>query len=228
MATGQRSTSSRQEDAKTERTRIVIADDHRIFREGLKTLLKIQPDFEVVGEAMDGAEALEAVRRLRPDVLLLDLAMPVSGFETLRELATQSASVRILLLTASADKMEISRALQLGAWGVVQKGSPSQLLFKAIRAVMEGRYWLERESVADLVQYLQGSATQARPFGLTERELEVVEAVVAGLSNREIGRKLAISEQTAKHHLTNIFDKVGVSNRLELALLAIKQRLIGS
>ncbi len=188
----------------------------------------MQPDFDVVGESVDGAAALDAVRQLQPDVLLLDLAMPVPGLETLRSLATPSGSVRILLLTASADKAEISHALKLGAWGVVQKGSPSQLLFKGIRAVMAGRYWLERESGVDLVQYLQASDTSARPFGLTQRELEVVEAVVTGLSNKEVARKLAIGEQTAKHHLTNIFDKVGVSNRLELALFATKHRLIHS
>lgn len=217
------------------RTRILIADDHAIFRDGLKRLLESEPDFEIVAEARDGEEAAELVRSVEPDVLLLDLSMPRSpGLETLRELATSTIPlpVRTILLTAGIETDEIIEALQLGARGVVLKESATELLFKAIRAVMAGEHWVGRERVSDLVHVLRKLTAPAdeksrpRSFGLTGRELEVVTAVVAGFSNKEIAEKLSISENTVKHHLTAIFDKVGASNRLELALFAIHHQLI--
>lgn len=205
--------------------RIAIADDHRILREGVRKLLEAEPGFEVVGEAADGAEAIDLVRKASPDVLLLDLAMPgIPGLEVLRQVASLPG-VRVLLLTASSDRREIGRALQLGACGVVMKGSPSQLLFRGIRGVMEGRYWLGREGVTDLAGYLQERETPASPYNLTPREVEIVEVVARGFANKDIALQLGISEQTVKHHLTSIYDKVGVSNRLELALFAVQRRL---
>lgn len=205
--------------------RIVIADDHRILREGVRRLLETERGFKVVGEAADGAEAIEVVRKLSPDVLLLDLAMPgVAGLDVLRDLASYPG-VRVLLLTAIADRREIGRALQLGAWGVIQKGSRCQILFRGIRSVMEGRYWLEREGSTDLAQYLKDGTKPSLPLRLTPRELQVVNAVANGFANKDIARQMNISEQTVKHHLTNVYSKVGVSNRLELALFAVQRRL---
>ena len=211
--------------------RIVIADDHPIFRKGLKSLLDAEPGFRVVGEAENGEEALRLSRSLRPDLLLLDLAMPnLSGMDALRELAAESSPVRTILLTAAIQRPEIVNALQLGAAGVVLKTSPPDLLFKSIRAVMLGQHWIGRESVSDLVQALRsyGDASPAPRvrFGLTPRELEITSAVVSGFSNKEIAKKFVLSEDTIKHHLTNIFDKVGASNRLELALFAVHHRLL--
>jgi two-component system nitrate/nitrite response regulator NarL len=219
---------------KPQQVRIVIADDHPIFRDGLRRLLEAEPDLKVLGEASDGAEAVKQARQLKPDILLLDLAMPrMPGLEALRDLSSSPgpSPVRVILLTAAAEKNQIVEALQLGARGVVLKDSATQLLLKCIHTVMAGEYWVGRESVSNLVQYLrtlmQSSNDEARKkkFGLTPRELEIVSAVVAGYSNKEIAEYFKISEDTVKHHLSNIFDKLGVSTRLELALFAVNQSL---
>ena len=208
---------------------IVIADDHQIFRDGLHRLLEIEGDMQVIGEAADAEQALALTRTLHPDVLLLDLAMPrVSGLEALRELSEErEAPTRVIMLTAAIDRVDIVKALQLGARGVVLKESATALLMKGIRAVMNGEYWIGREAVTDLVFALrtvrgESDRTEAPvDHGLTDRELQITRLVVAAAGNREIAEKLGISEKTVKHHMTNIFNKLGVSSRLELALFAI-------
>ena len=222
------------DNRRSQPVRIVIADDHPIFRDGLRRLLEAESDLKVIGEACDGTEAVKMARQLKPDIMLLDLAMPrMPGLEALREMSTgpAPASVRVILLTAAAEKKQIVEALQLGARGVVLKDSATQLLLKSIHTVMSGEYWVGRESVSNLVQYLRnlvqssGEEAKQKKFGLTPRELEIVSAVVAGYSNKEIAEYFKISEDTVKHHLSNIFDKLGVSTRLELALFAVNQSL---
>ncbi|MGH9789357.1 MAG: response regulator [Candidatus Acidiferrales bacterium] len=217
------------------KTRILVADDHPIFRDGLRKLLEAEPDFRVIGEASDGEEAVKLAHELKPDVLLLDLAMPHQpGLDALRELAAASAPVRTILLTVAIEKAQLVEALQLGARGVVLKETSTELLLKSIRSVVAGQYWVGREAVTDLVRVLRdlipaaGEEAKKKAYGLTPRELEIVSAIVLGYTNKDIARKFSISEDTVKHHLTNIFDKVGVSNRLELALFAIEHRLVGS
>ena len=212
------------------RIRVLMADDHQIFRAGLRRLLESEPDFEVVGEAGDGEEAVRLTKQLKPDVLLLDVSMPrMTGLEALREL---EGEVKTILLTASLANSEIVTALQVGARGIVRKESATQVLFKSIRCVQNGEYWVERESVRDLVQTLrqlvtqsEAAAKQAR-FNLTAREMEIVSAVVAGCSNKEIAKQFKLSENTVKHHVSNIFDKMGVSTRVELALAAMHHGLV--
>src|SRR5215472_2592877 len=150
---------------KPQQTRLVIADDHPIFRDGLRRLLESEGDLKVLGEASDGAEAVKLTRQLKPDILLLDLSMPKHpGLEALRELSTpaNATPVRVILLTAGIEKAQIVEALQLGARGVVLKDSATQLLLKAIQTVMAGEYWVGRESVSNLVLYLQGLMQSTR------------------------------------------------------------------
>jgi DNA-binding NarL/FixJ family response regulator len=211
-------------------TSVCIADDHPVFRHGLRKLLELDDGFKVIGEAEDGRSAIECVRRLHPDVLLLDIAMPtLGGLEALPELTAAGPNTRVLLVTAGIGRVDLLHALQLGARGVVLKEAATRLVGQAVRAVAAGSYWVGPEAVSDLVgaiKHLTESPADRR-FGLTPRELEIVTAVVAGQSNREIATQLAIREQTVKHHLTSIFDKVGVSTRLELALFALKHKLAG-
>src|SRR4029077_10856002 len=222
-----------------QRTRILIADDHPVFRQGLISIFRNESEFTVVGEATDGREALKIIQDLHPDVLLLDLMMPrLSGLDTLRELWNSPHPIRTIVLTASVAKEQIVQALQLGARGIVLKDAPTEILLKSIRAVTDGKFWVGENSVTDLVEILRtylppaagsvGGKNSKKTFGLTPRELEVVESIVSGFTNKEIATKYSISEQTVKHHLRNIFDKVGVSNRLELALFAINHRLVSN
>jgi two-component system nitrate/nitrite response regulator NarL len=211
--------------------RIVVADDHPIFRDGLIKLLETKPKLRVIGAATDGDEALRLVQQLEPDILLLDVAMPrMAGLVALRELSQTSTRARIILLTAAIDRADIVSALQLGARGVVLKESASEMLFKAIDAAIAGRYFVGRKTVDSLATILlELSAPHPQPtrkqFGLTPRELEIIGVVLTGHANSEIAGRFAISEKTVKHHLTNIFDKLGVSNRLELALFALHHDL---
>jgi len=211
---------------------VLFADDHPLFRDAFRHLLETDPDVRVVGEASDGREAIRMVTDRRPDILLLDLVMPVmGGLETLRELSTLSTSTRTLILTAEVGDSDIVEALQLGARGVVMKQTASDLVFKSMRAVMAGQYWVGRECVGELIDKMRERAAvpAAEPrhatFGLTARELEIVSTVVGGYANSDIAQKYSISVKTVKHHLTNIFDKLGVANRLELALFAVHHRL---
>lgn len=214
--------------------RIVIADGHPVVREGLIRSIEDEDGLEVVGHAGDGVEAVALVRQLDPDILMLDHTVPqLASMEVLRELSRTGTACRVIVMAASLKSDEFLEALQLGAHGIVMKDSAMPLILKSISTVMAGQYWIGRESISDLIGYLRRGPVQSTPaepvkpqFGLTRRELQIVSAVVAAYSNREIAERFSLSEDTVKHHLSNIFDKLGVSNRLEVALFAINHQLV--
>jgi len=217
-------------DKKTGSIRILIADDHSIVREGLRLILSTDQKFQVIGQASDGHEALDAALQLKPDILLLDVDMPrMTGLETLRNLSEKKSQVKAVVLTASINNKQIVEALQLGARGVIRKETPPRILLKCLHAVFEGQFWLGQNAFTDLIrglQSLKGTPAEDAKFGLTGKELKVIAEVLEGDTNKAISERLGISEQTVKNHLTNIFNKLGVSNRLELALFAAKHELM--
>jgi len=212
---------------------IVIADDHAIFREGLRKLLEAEPWARIVGEAGDGKEAVRLVRRHNPQILLLDLCISkLTGIETLRELSRLSLQTRTIILTEAIESEQAVEALQLGAHGIILKHAALKLLLKSIRCVNNGEFWLGHERVLDLIHAVRrmapyrGAPGERRDFGLTPREVQVIKLISSGYTNKDLAKQLGITENTTKHHITNIFDKLGVSNRMELVLFALEHRLI--
>jgi two-component system nitrate/nitrite response regulator NarL len=215
------------------RIRLLLADGERLFREALRFLLETDPAFEVVGYAADAAQTVRLAKQLKPDVLLLDVAMPrLGGLDTLRAVSAAHVCVRTILVTGRIARTEALIALQLGARGIVLKDASPDLLLKCIHVVMHGEYWVDSTAVTDLISAYRaappaGPVPAAAPkLPLTQREREIVIAVAAGRSNEEVARQLKISKETVKHHLTSIFDKVGASSRLELALFAHRHDLL--
>lgn len=213
--------------------RIIVADDHPVVRFGVKNMLLNDPDFEVVGEAEDGDKAVQETLELEPDILLLDLAMPrLPGLEAMRAIMSRSPRVKILLLTSTISTQQIIEALQIGARGILLKDSVAADLGEALRAVLNGDYWIGGKRVVNLLSALHelmqkaAAVPERKTYGLTPRELEVVTCIVEGCSNKDIAKQFIISEETVKRHLSNIFDKTGVSTRLELALFAISHKLV--
>lgn len=218
---------------KPQAAKVLIADDDPIVRQAVRSVLNTSEIFEVAGEAEDGKRAVELVQETNAELLLLDLLMPdLPGLEALRVMTSAGAEVRTILLCSAISTRQVLEALQLGARGVVLKKKVAELL-PALEAVMKGQYWIESRSVSNVVQIVQQLAAANAPpaesrnrYGLTARETEIVSFITQGCMNRDIANSLAITEQTVKRHLTNIFNKVGMSNRLELALFAIEHGLV--
>ncbi len=208
--------------------RIVLVDDHQIVLHGLRQLFERQPDMEIVACCAEGAAAVDAVVRLEPDVLLLDLRMPgQSGIDVLRALAERQASCRSVLLTAAVRDEEVMDAVKCGAMGLVLKESSPDVLLECVRSVYRGETWIERETVTRAFRTMvDRGAAQDEHDGLTSRETEIVRLVAQGLRNKGIAERLAISEGTVKVHLHNIYEKFGVDGRLELLLRAQQKGLI--
>ena len=211
-------------------TRVCIADDHTIFRDGLRRLLALEEDIEVVGEAKDGSEVADIIRDTDPDVLLLDLKMPgLDGLTLLQRMQNQKMKTRIIVLTASDDEGEYVQAMKYGTCGIVLKQTATDLLIKSIRKVYQGEIWLDSRTTAAVMRQFSspmdsGPRDREKPR-LSNREREIVGFVSQGFKNKEIAERMFISEQTVKNHLHNIFDKLGVSDRLELALYAIHRNI---
>ncbi|MFE3452022.1 response regulator [Nonomuraea sp. NPDC059194] len=197
---------------------VLIADDHPVVRQGLRTFLDLQDDITVVGEAGDGQEAVTLVEALRPDVLLLDLKMPVlDGLGTLERLG--GSSTRILVLTSVSDRSDVGPAMRAGAAGFLYKDVDPNALVQAVRAVHGGQVLLAPEAASAMM------TAEASPVPLTEREREVLRLIAAGRSNKEIARDLAVAEKTVKTHVSNVLMKLGVQDRTQAALYAVRHGL---
>jgi DNA-binding NarL/FixJ family response regulator len=214
------------------RTHVLIASDRPIFRDGLTQVLEAEPGFEIVGRGCSVGKSLHVARRLKPDIVLLDFDIaPCMNGDALKRLSSLP-SVHTVILGAADEKERILEVLQMGVRGLVSRESPVEVLIRCMRSVMAGQYWIGRGSMDGIVNALRSampdsdSQPKANKFGITRREMEIVAAVALGQSNRVIAKKLSISVQTVKHHLTNIFDKLGVSGRLELAIFATNHKLV--
>jgi len=217
---------------KTNLVRIVVVDEHPIFRDGLRRLLETEPRLSIVGETGDNAQVPQLVRDLCPDILLLGLsAARCSPIEMLKEIARSGTRVRTIVLTGAIQTPVVVEAVQSGAAGVLSKDSAADMLFKGIDCVMNGHYWVGDNPVSDVAASLRKftvARRRAKTFGLTRRELDIVRVVVNGYTNRQIARQFSISESTVKRHITHIFDKLGASTRIEVALFAAHHRLLDS
>jgi DNA-binding NarL/FixJ family response regulator len=207
--------------------KILLVDDQRLMREGLRTLLELESDFQVVGEAGDGQAGLDAYRRLRPDVVLMDIRMPgMDGVEATRRLVAEDPAVRVIILTTFDDETYVFEGLRAGALGYLLKDLSGEELARAIRTVMAGGALIEpsvaRKVFAEFARMApaQRPANAGLPEPLSEREIGVLKLVAAGLSNREIGARLSLAEGTVKNYVTNVLQKIGARDRTQAALRA--------
>ena len=206
--------------------RIALADDHPVFRDGLRQLLSLEPDLAVVAEASDGEQVIDVLKEYRPDILLLDLSMPgLDGNTTLCRLRTERFNTKIIVLTASEDREQHVRAVGYGASAVVLKQMATELLTTSIRRVHNGEIWLDGGMTAALMKSFGGSST-ATSVTLTTRQREVIELLAQGLTNGQIAQSLFVSPQTIKNHLHQITAKLGVSGRVGLAQYAIEHGIL--
>lgn len=210
--------------------RLLVYGDQLLVREGLRCLLQTQPDLVVVGTTGERAEAIHLARTHQARVAVVHSREQVAAPDLLRDLA--AVPLAVLVLASTIDRSVAAAALQVGTRGIVLNSATPAMLFKSIRSVAAGQYWIGRQAVSDLVDMIRqlrlGNDPDAGPrrYGLTARELEIIAAVVAGETNRVIAQRFSLSEDTVKHHLTHIFDKLGVFTRLELALFAIHHHLV--
>jgi DNA-binding NarL/FixJ family response regulator len=208
---------------------VLLIDDHTVVRTALRMLIESHPGFVVVGEAADRRGALALLAQVQPDVILLDIALSqISGVDLIPELRARAPRARVLLLTGIQDIEEHRRAVRLGARGVVLKDQAPAVLVKAIERVHAGEVWLDGMMVADLVSEIAAGSeppAEPQPIPLTERERQVIALVCEGLPNRAIAERLMISDTTVRHHLTSVFNKLGVNSRLELVIYAYRHGL---
>jgi DNA-binding NarL/FixJ family response regulator len=211
--------------------RLLLVDDHALVREGLRRLLELEEDVQVVGEATNGLEALEAARALIPDVALMDISMPsIDGITVLRQLYSEIPSMAVIMLTMYRQQQHILQAMRGGARGYLLKSATSQEMLSAIRKVHAGGTFIGSELTGEIVSEYRRLSDGATPrpsiHALTEKEIEIIRGVATGMSNREIADKLAYSEKTVKNYLSIIFQKLGIRDRTQAAIFALRQGLI--
>jgi two-component system, NarL family, nitrate/nitrite response regulator NarL len=213
--------------------RIIIADREEMFRDGLKRLLNTQPDFETLADFADGDALPAMVAQYKPDVLLFGQRLrKCSGIDAVRTIRGSDTEVRPILLTAAIEESEIIRALLCGVRGVVRKATGADLLFKSIRTVMNGGYWVGHDGISEIINSLRSLSvlveqkTKQQANNLTSQQLKIIYAIVSGCSNKDIAKDLSISERTVKYHLTRIFSKFGVSGRMELARYSLINKVL--
>lgn len=206
---------------------ILIADDHSMIREGLKQLLELEQNFNVIGFADNGRKAIDKINELHPDILLLDVNMPVlGGIETLAEIRKNNINVKVIMLTIHNEREYLIKAVELGCDGYILKESDSDELKNAIYNVYEGKRYIQPNMTPMLNSYLASKAEDDKKLvGLTKREIQVLKLVAEGMFNRDIAERLEISERTVKNHIANIFKKFQVSDRTQAAVFAIKNNL---
>ena len=207
---------------------ILIADDHSIVREGLKQLLDLEEDFKVIGQASNGVETIERVTELKPDVLLLDINMPVmNGINALRKIKENGLTTNVVILTLHEDREYLLETMQIGATGYILKDSDSATLYKAIRDAYNGQSYIQPKLAAELVkEFSKPKGIKIKPENeLTQREYEVLMLIAEGHNNKEIAEELFISEKTVKNHVSNIFRKINVSDRTQAAIYAFKNNI---
>jgi two-component system nitrate/nitrite response regulator NarL len=211
--------------------RVVIADDHPVVRIGVRNVLAAHGRFNVVADAENGLEAVQLAIEHKPDILLLDVQMPnAEGFEPVRQVVAAAPMTKVVLLTGSIEAEQLAEGFNAGARGIVMKSAMTEQIATALQAVSDGFYWAQGQKI----EHLAGVLLQLRSlvhaenttnFNLTRRELEVVALIVKGYSNREIAKHFQLSEETVKRHLSNTFEKLNISTRLELAIFAIANKL---
>jgi len=214
-------------DKDSKKISVIIVDDHAVVRQGLSTFLELQGDIEVVAEASNGIEAIETVKEHQPDIVLMDLEMPeMDGIETTRQIRAQHPDLKIIILTSFATKDKILPAIKAGASSYELKDiSPSELV-EAIRVTYQGETHLHPKVVKQLMENIAENTDQRNPEALTERELEVLKQIAAGLDNRQIAKELFISEKTVKTHISNILFKLDLDSRTQAAIYALKNNLV--
>src|SRR4051794_8231117 len=206
---------------------IVIVDDHAIVRQGLRTYLDLQPDMKVVGEAPDGNKAIEMARDLLPDIMLMDLVMPkMDGVEATRSVTTVSPSTKVIVLTSFSEDEQVFASIKAGAQGYLMKDVLPSELAKAIRTVYRGEAQLDPEIARKLMHEFSNPQPTKPKHDLTERELEVLRLISLGKTNRDISEELVLSEKTVKTHVSNILQKLHLSDRTQAAVYALRQKIV--
>lgn len=213
-----------------DKIRVVIADDHAMVREGLKQILELEKDIVVVAQASNGEEAVKLAKEHQPDVVLMDINMPgMNGLQAIKEIKTENIPTKIIVLTIHEDREYLFKTLQMGAEGYVLKDVDSAVLVEAIRSVNKGQSYIQSNMTKELIKEFNRVTINEKgrnpENNLTARELEVLELIAEGLINKEIARRLFISEKTVKNHVSNIFKKLNVSDRTQAAIYAFKHNI---